>query len=139
MEDLEGLVERIRAVLAGHPVAFAYVFGSVARGEGRSDSDVDVAVHFEPALSAEERFDRLLRVGVELEIAAGREVDVVDLDQLPVRLVGRILTERVVVVGLGRAERVRFESEMFRRAVDLEFHARALDAALLEATAAGER
>jgi uncharacterized protein len=139
MDDVEGRLERIRAVLAAHPIAFAYVFGSVARGEARPDSDLDVALHFEPSTAADERFDRLLRVGVELENALGREVDVVDLEQVPLRLLGRILRERVVVLGLDRPERVRFESETFRRAVDFELHARALDAALLEATAAGER
>ena len=32
VDELEDLIERIGAVLADQPVAFSYVFGSVARG-----------------------------------------------------------------------------------------------------------
>lgn len=126
-------------MLADQPVAFSYVFGSVARGAAGVDSDVDIAVHFESGLPPAERFDRRLRIGVELERALDREVDLVDLEDAPLRLVGRILTERVVVTGLQRPERVRFENEMFRRSVDFEHHARRLDAEILAATAAGNR
>lgn len=139
VDELEELTQGIGAVFADQPIAFSYVFGSVARGVAGADSDVDVAVHFESGLPAGERFDRKLRIGVELERALGREVDLVDLEDAPLRLVGRILTERVVVTGLHRPERVRFENESFRRSVDFEHHARRLDAEILAATAAGRR
>ena len=118
---------------------FAYLFGSVARELDRSDSDVDVAVHFEPDLDAGERFEQALRLGVELERALGREVDAVNLADAPLRLAGRILTERVVIVGMERPERVRYETELFRRYIDAEYHARRLDAELLSAMADGRR
>lgn len=129
MDGLEDLTQRIGEVLADQPVVFSYVFGSVARGVAGVGSDVDVAVHFESGVPTAERFDHTLRIGVELERALGREVDLVDLADAPLRLVGRILTERVVVTGLQRPERVRFENEMFRLSVDFEHHAGRLDAA----------
>lgn len=97
--DTEPLEQRIAAVLADEPVAFAYLFGSVARGGQRPDSDIDVAVHFEPALPAKERFERGLRLGGRLEIELGQQVDLVDLEEAPLRLAGRILQERVVISG----------------------------------------
>lgn len=139
VDDLGELTRRIGAVLADQPIAFAYVFGSVARGDAVADSDVDVAVHFEPGLSASDRFARRLRIGVELEQSLELGVDVVDLEDAPLRLAGRILTERVVVTGLERPERVRFETELFRRYIDFEHHARQLDAEMLAAMAAGDR
>ena len=139
MEPHDGLVASIASVFAGEPVAFAYVFGSVARGEAGHDSDVDVAIHFDAGMTAEERFARVLRLGVELERVLHRDVDVVDLETVPLRIAGRILTERRVVLGLERADRVRYESETFRRYVDFEHHARELDAELLRAMSAGER
>lgn len=139
MGHLDDLTTTIASVIADEPVAFAYVFGSVARGDARPDSDVDVAVHFEPGVSAQERFRRTLGIGVELERAMGRAVDVVDLEEVPLRLAGRILRERVVVIGMELPARVRYESETFRRYVDFEHHARELDAELLRATASGER
>lgn len=139
MEDLPALVQRIGAVLTEHPVAFSYVFGSVARGDGGSASDVDVAVHFADGLEKGDRFARRLRIGVELERELAREVDVIDLEDAPLRLAGRILTERIVVSGLASPERVRYETNLFPRYIDFERHARELDSQLLEAMAAGNR
>lgn len=139
MGRLERLIEQLGEVIAEHPVAFAYLFGSAARERARQDSDVDVAVHFEPGLDAAERFEPCLQLGVALERALGRDVDVVDLEDAPVRLAGRILTERVVILGLERPERVRYETDLFRRYIDVEYHAQRLDAELLSAMADGRR
>jgi uncharacterized protein len=137
--DDDGLLPRIAAVLARHPVLFAYVFGSAARGDAGPTSDVDVAVRFRDEVSERQRLDRCLDVGVDLARELGTEVDVVDLEQAPLRLAGRILTERVVVIGHDEPARVRYEVELFPRYIDFEHHARLLDQELLAATAAGER
>lgn len=139
MDDGVALRESIARVVTGHPVVFSYVFGSIARGEASDTSDVDVAVRFEPDLARRERFDLLLHLGVALERALGREVDLVDLDEAPLRLAGRILTERVVVTGLDRPERVAYETELFPQYIDFEFHARQMDTEMLRAMAAGDR
>jgi predicted nucleotidyltransferase len=139
MDTAGRLREPIAEVMARHPVAYAYLFGSVARGEDRPDSDVDVAVRFEPGLTASERFSLLLRIGTELEVALHRPVDVVDLAEANLRLAGRIITERVVVTGMDRPERVRFEVDLLPRYLDFEYHARRLDQLLLQAMADGER
>ena len=139
MDTCEAVAARIRPVLERAPVAFSLLFGSVARGEERADSDVDVAVRYEPELSAAQRFRRTLQLGAELERALERPVDLVDLDEVPQRLAGRILTERVVVTGLERPERVRYETEVLKRYLDFEERARRQDRRLLEAMARGER
>jgi predicted nucleotidyltransferase len=139
MPGREDVIERIGDVVAGHPVVFSYLFGSFARDDARKGSDVDVAVHFAPGMVAADRFERCLRMGAELETSLGRQVDVVDLGSAPLRLAGRILTERVVVTGLDRPERVRYETDLFPRYIDFDHHARQLDAELLAAMAAGER
>jgi predicted nucleotidyltransferase len=67
MDDV--LLSGIAEVVARYPVAFSYLFGSVARGEDRLDSDLDVAVHFEPGTDAATRFQHCLRLGGDLEVA----------------------------------------------------------------------
>jgi uncharacterized protein len=133
------LRDEVGGLLADHKVVFSYVFGSVARGDDRADSDVDLAVAYRDAPGEQERFARTLALGVALERQLGRAVDVVDLDVAPLRLQGRILTERVVLTGLGSPERVRFETDIFPRYIDADYHARRLDAEILAATAAGRR
>ena len=73
------LVERLRQTAASIPeIRLAVLFGSVARGEERSSSDVDLGLILEPC-SASVRFG----VDAHLGRAAGREVDTVLLDSAP--------------------------------------------------------
>jgi uncharacterized protein len=126
---------RVADVLSRHAVRFAYLFGSRARGAARPDSDLDVAVRFEADRDADARFDAALRLGAELEDAIGIPVDLVDLEAASLRLIGRILGERVILVGRDDPERVAFEVRQFKLAVDFEHHAAELDRALLGAMA----
>ncbi|MEX2421037.1 MAG: nucleotidyltransferase domain-containing protein [Actinomycetota bacterium] len=137
--ELGELTEQIVGVLDAQPVAFAYLFGSHARGDAGVGSDVDVAVHFVDGIDRASRFERCLEIGVELERRLRCAVDVVDLQESPIRLAGRVITERVIVVGMHSDARVRYETELFGPYVDFEYHARHLDMLLLEATARGER
>jgi len=67
------------------------VFGSVARGEARPDSDIDLLVDMEPGRS-------LMDMGglvVELRQLLGRSVDVVTERGLKTRIRARVLAEAV--------------------------------------------
>ena len=59
-------------------VRLAVLFGSRARGAGRSGSDVDVGILLSPASR-----DAWARAEVALRRAAGRPVDVIDLAEAP--------------------------------------------------------
>jgi hypothetical protein len=65
--------DQIREIATRHHGRAIYVFGSVARGEERADSDIDFLVDFEAGSSL---FD-LMRISDELEALLGRSVDVV--------------------------------------------------------------
>ena len=61
------------AAAAGHGVSNLRVFGSVARGEDRPDSDVDLLADFPPGLS----LFGLGRVQADLEAILGTRVDLI--------------------------------------------------------------
>ena len=83
--DLRALVadnaEEIRAIARRHRGRRIQLFGSVARGEGRNDSDLDFLVEFEAGSSL---FD-LLHLQDDLERLLGRRVDVVSAGALKER------------------------------------------------------
>jgi predicted nucleotidyltransferase len=88
------LLDQLRAPLADLPaVRLAVVFGSIARGDERPGSDVDVGVRLNPDSAA-------LRQEVEVALgrAAGREVDIVFLDEAPPLLRFEIATDGIVLV-----------------------------------------
>ena len=77
MSPLRSLVsarrEQVMAVATRHHANRVRVFGSVARGDDRPDSDIDLLVDFAPDSSL---FD-LMRMARELEELLGHPVDVV--------------------------------------------------------------
>ena len=88
--------EQVTAVLANHPdIQLAIVFGSVARGSARHDSDVDVAIQGSKPMDAEKK----LQLIGELAAATGRPVDLVDLHTAGEPLLGQILKHGRMIRG----------------------------------------
>lgn len=77
-------------IAATHGARNVRVFGSVARGEARADSDVDFLVELEPSRSLIDLSGLILDLGEAL----GREVDVVEISK-PSRTADRITHEAV--------------------------------------------
>lgn len=94
--DKEEVIQILRAnrpALARFHVRSLSVFGSVARGEGRPDSDIDILVEFEPgARVGLFSFARLQRY---LEERLGKKVDLATPKSLHTALKKDILEEAV--------------------------------------------
>lgn len=80
------VIDRLRA--AG--VERLGIFGSVARGETRPESDVDALVRFSPSARS---IDNLLAVGDALEEAFNRRVDLVTEDSLSPYIAPHVMRE----------------------------------------------
>jgi predicted nucleotidyltransferase len=88
--DVEKLSGQILPVLKRFGVKRASLFGSLARGEGGRESDVDILVEFEPGKSLLD----LAGLKIELEESLGRRVDVLTYSSLPPLLKDRVLKEQ---------------------------------------------
>ena len=93
-----------RVVEADPRLGYALLFGSVARGEHHAGSDLDVAVGASGGqrLSALDLGD----IASRLEAAAGRSVDVVDLETAPPGLAYRIFRDGRVILERERSRLV---------------------------------
>ena len=139
-EERQRLSRAAEHAFADTPVLFAYVFGSTATGRTRPRSDLDVAVYLTPPIDPHRTLDLTLDLGDRFAAASGRpDVDLVVLNTAPLRLQGRILQQRIIIFSRDEVARGRYESRTFREAADFEIHARALDRAILRATAEGRR
>lgn len=83
----------ILRVAANHGARNVRVFGSVARGDARPDSDIDFLVELEPGRSL---FD-LGGLLVELQTLLGVDVDVVTEKGLRPRIRSQVLREAIPV------------------------------------------
>lgn len=108
------LFDRLAALLSAQGgVEFASVFGSVANGLARADSDIDVAVLTDAPLRSERR-QRLIGA---LADVAGRPVDLVDLrDAGPVVLMSALRGRRLI--GRGGATNAALLSRAWTDAAD---------------------
>jgi hypothetical protein len=79
----------ILRIAAAHGARNVRVFGSVARGDARPDSDVDLLIDLEPGRTLLDLSDLLL----ELRELLGRDVDVVTEASLHWLLRRRVLAE----------------------------------------------
>jgi predicted nucleotidyltransferase len=87
--------EQVKNVLARHPdIQLAYVFGSVARGTARPDSDL-IAVQTTIPLGSSVR----IKLVEDLAVATGRPVDLIDLRTAGEPLLGQILKHGQRIVG----------------------------------------
>ena len=109
-----------RCVTRHSEIQAAYIFGSVAKGRARPDSDIDIAVLLRRPLPAARALRFRLRLAGELGAALGRDdVQVVILNDAPPLLAHRVLSSGVVVYERSRSDRVRFHVETARRYEDL--------------------
>ena len=74
LEELRARREAILQIAATHGASNVRVFGSVARGQARPDSDIDLLVELEPGRTVLDLSSLIL----DLEDALGRKVDVVE-------------------------------------------------------------
>ncbi|NWG87497.1 MAG: nucleotidyltransferase domain-containing protein [Hydrogenophilaceae bacterium] len=87
---------QLRQVLARHSfLRLAYLFGSLASGSAREDSDLDLAVGAARPLCAEEKAALI----AELAERFGRPVDLVDLAKVGEPLLGQILVHGRRILG----------------------------------------
>ena len=99
-------------------IVCVYVYGSVARGEARGDSDIDIAVLY--TQDPPPTFEGLgLELGSTLERLLGREVDLLVLNRAPLDLIHRVLRDGVLVYDGHPSSRIRFEVQARNAYFDL--------------------
>jgi predicted nucleotidyltransferase len=77
LSELRSRREEILRIATARGARNVRVFGSVARGEARADSDVDLVVEMEPGRTVLDLSELIL----DLHEALGRDVDVVEIRQ----------------------------------------------------------
>lgn len=140
--DAEEIDRRLREHLSGRAdVAFAYLYGSRAKGTAGEESDVDVAVHFGADARREAgeragpggrpgtvgRQKAALKLEGALERELGRPVQVVVLEDAPPGLAHNVLDTGRLVFSRDDGTRRRFFVDHCRRYFDTEHIRRIFD------------
>lgn len=106
----------LQALAAGPPARFVAIFGSTAKGTHTADSDLDIAWQpKDPQLSLAEE----LQFQAALTAAAGREVDLVRIDQASTLCRKEVAVDGELLAG-SRDEWVRFRAAAIDEFLDFE-------------------
>jgi hypothetical protein len=109
-----------RCVARYPDIQAAYIFGSVAQGRARPDSDIDIAVLLGRRIPDTRALRYRLKLTSELGSALHRnDVQLVILNDAPPLLAHRVLSRGLLVFERGRAARVRFHVQTANRYADL--------------------
>ena len=93
---IQELADRLVPVLRRYGVVRAGIFGSVARGEARPDSDLDLLVEYRPDTTLS-LFD-LVHLSDELADVAGRKVEVCEYDLLRDIIRKEVMADHVAIL-----------------------------------------
>ena len=92
--DVKGVKRKALPILKKYKVSKAGVFGSIARGNSKKGSDIDILVKLGKELS----LFGFVGLKLELEKALGRKVDLVEYDSIKPALKEIIAKEAVRII-----------------------------------------
>jgi predicted nucleotidyltransferase len=128
--------DAIRDVLQGDDrIAFALIFGSTARGQVTPFSDLDIAIGVRAGVSLDAGDIGTLVSG--LEAAAGRDVDLVILNEAPPGLAYRVFRDGRLILEADRAARVARQARAIVEYLDFKPFEERFTRAVLRAAAHG--
>ena len=119
--DLSSITRAVSRCVTRRPeIQAAYVFGSVASGRARADSDVDVAVLIDRRVPPGRILKYRLKLMADLGTALHRsDVDVVILNEASPLLAHRVLSQGTLVFERSASARVRFQTKTAGLYLDL--------------------
>jgi len=122
IQTLEGVTEKVAELLSQHQeVLAAYVFGSVATGRARPDSDVDIAVLVDIAALPNDPFQYRLSLMADVRsVLKTRDVDVVILNQAPPALAQNVISKGRLIFERSRSARIRFQIRTLNEFLDTQ-------------------
>lgn len=123
--DTETLAAKLAELLAARAekegIAAAWLFGSVARGTARADSDVDVGVlYLEDPPRTLSGIEQVYNLEQELTELTDLPIQVVNLNDASVDLIIRVLRDEKLLIGHDSLHRVHFEVRSRNEFWDLE-------------------
>ena len=120
--DLVSIESAVTSCLGARPEVLAvYIFGSVASGRARPDSDVDVAVLVSDKVMRADPWKYRLELGSALMHVLRRDdVDLILLNEAPPLLAHRVLSKGKLVLERSASARVAFQVRTVNRYLDTQ-------------------
>jgi len=116
--------EKIRSLLKKEEkILLAYLFGSAARGEMTSLSDIDIGILFNSGINAMRRYDLKLEIMGEISSACGiNKIDIIDMEKGSTLLNYNIIKHAKILKSEDENMRVHFETSLLSKYLDEKYY-----------------
>lgn len=94
MDSIQEIKEKITPILQQYGITRAAIFGSLAKGEAKISSDVDILVEIKSDMSLLD----FIGIKIELEEALKMKVDLVEYETIKPFIREKILSEQVAIL-----------------------------------------
>ncbi len=119
------IAEAIKSVLEKHKeISFAYLYGSFARGEPKP-RDIDIGIFLRKDFRKNSFYEA--DVALEIEKKVSRNIEVVILNEKPLRFLNQVLRYGKIIISNDEKERVRFETSITKSYIDFKPYYREYD------------
>ncbi|HCQ88668.1 MAG TPA: nucleotidyltransferase domain-containing protein [Clostridium sp.] len=106
-EDVDKIAEFLVEKLQPNLI---YLFGSFAKGEGREDSDIDLAIHVDGKIDEYELFT----LANELSFIVKRDVQLINLKNISTVFSAQIVGTREIIYSIEENKRIEYEIRAFK-------------------------
>jgi len=115
------LKEQIREVLKKRgEILVAYLYGSIAKGYQRKESDIDVGLILKEDFEAEALYPAHIAGEIKKKCGLHQEVDVRILNNQALRFLHQVIREGEVILSNDEKERIKFETFVIDRYLDFK-------------------
>lgn len=112
------LQKKLAPLFKKYGITAAYLFGSEARGETHSASDIDIAIRVKRPLTLQ----KTLLLANELQKHFKKEIDLVDLDHAPLPLQYRVYRERTMLFAENPREEIKKQAHALCLYYDYQYY-----------------
>ena len=117
--NLKSIVEKLEPYAAKkEQILLGYLFGSTARGEARSDSDIDIAFLLKKIPTDD---DRISLTSELIELVENQNIDVVLLNDATPIVRHEVVSDGILFFARDQERSNQFETEVYREYFDTDF------------------
>jgi hypothetical protein len=116
--ELKGISKILRC---HKEIIFGYLYGSLAKGEFRKNSDIDIGVFLKENFKRDVFYEVKLASEIE-EKANLKNVEVVVLNDKALRFINQVLRYGKTIFSRDERKRIRFETLMISKYIDFKPH-----------------
>ncbi len=111
---------KIKVALENHKeILFAYLYGSVARGDNSKRSDIDIGIFIDRNFKKHAFYEA--EVAEEIEEYTGlKNVEVIVLNDKSLRFLNQVLRYGKLIFSRDEKERISFETDITKRYIDFK-------------------